>query len=91
MNHSYQPLGKFHLMSVFTRVMMLNMVITISRTDIIVFSKSNNIIFTLNLLTTNLMNNIVVYSHEHIAKVGDFTMACKFFNYLYSLSIVFLI
>ena len=49
MNHSHQPLGKFHLMSVFTRVMMLNMVITISRTDIIVVSKSNNIIFTLNL------------------------------------------
>ena len=49
MNHSYQPLDKFHLMSVCTKVMMLNMVITISRTDIIVFSKSNNIIFTLNL------------------------------------------
>jgi len=31
--------------------------------------KSNNIIFTLNLLTTNLMNNNVCIRHEHDAKI----------------------
>ena len=46
---------------------MLSIAAKVTAANITVVSKSNNIIFTLNLLTINLMNNL--YSHEHDAKV----------------------
>lgn len=49
MNHSLRPPENFQRMLVFTRVMILNIVITTVTTSITVVSKSNNIIFTLNL------------------------------------------
>ena len=49
MNHSYRPPENNHRILVFTKAIILSTVATATRTNIIVVSKSNNIIFTLNL------------------------------------------
>ena len=52
----------------FIRVITLNIVEITTDANTHVVCKSNNIIFTLNLLTTNLMNN-VCNRHDYVAKV----------------------
>ena len=58
----------FQRMLVFISVTTLKIVVTATSTNKLVVCKSNNIIFTLNLLTTNLMNN-VCSRHDYNAKV----------------------
>ena len=65
MNHSPRALSQRTL--VWMSVITLNTVAIATVTNCTVVWKSNNIIFTLNLLTTNLMNN--VHSPECDAKI----------------------
>ena len=58
----------FQRMLVFIRVITLKIVEITTDANTHVVCKSNNIIFTLNLLTTNLMNN-VCNRHDYDAKV----------------------
>ena len=58
----------FQRMLVFIRVTILRIVEIATNANRLVVCKSNNIIFTLNLLTTNLMNNVCSH-HDYGAKV----------------------
>ena len=58
----------FQRMLEFIRVMILRTVEITTDANTHVVCKSNNIIFTLNLLTTNLMNNVCSH-HDYSAKV----------------------
>ena len=54
------------------KTIMLKVVIKATNPNISIFSKSNNIIFTLNYQTTNLMKKHC--SHEHGAKIVRFLL-----------------
>ena len=68
---------------------MLSIAAKVTAANITVVSKSNNIIFTLNLLTINLMNN--EYSHEHDAKIIIIVPVHKIFRAIFAYLAILLI